>query len=135
MAEVVFSIYSLNRIFALLEHIFYTCNQINNEKGFNLFHCQKNQTKRRESKCQQSANQNSQPEKTMVQTKNRNRRSNTIKSCPHNQQGKKEIMMTKFLSILSKVFACLVIVVVPVAKALVIALGNYANKGDAYATV
>jgi len=43
--------------------------------------------------------------------------------------------MTKFLSILSKVFACLVIVVVPVAKALVIALGNYANKGDAYATV
>jgi len=120
----------------LIEHIFYTCNQIINEIAFQAILLSKKTKQRGEN---QNANKHRikilNPKSTMAQTKNKNRRTPNIKPSPNNYQGKKEIMMTKFLSVLSKVFACLVIVVVPVVNALVAALDNYANKGDAYATI
>ena len=43
--------------------------------------------------------------------------------------------MFNFLTVISKIFACFVIVVVPVIQALVTALDNYDKKEVAYATV
>ena len=71
----------------------------------------------------------------MAQTKKQNRRCRKIKPCPHDEQGKKEIVMFNFLTAISKIFACLVIVVVPVIQALVTALDNYDKKEVAYAAM